>query len=59
MAVDTQTKRMAVSQLGEGETFLPLPDGSIQQNDRYLFLGLYDLVESESSAGTIWWFIYT
>lgn len=57
MAIDSQTKRMSISQLGRGRYFLPRADNAITEPDRKLLLGLYSF-NASSGSGSIWWFIY-
>lgn len=42
MAVDTQLRRLSIIELGfRARGFLPIPDGSVDAEDRYMHLGLY------------------
>lgn len=59
MAIDSQTKRMSIAQLGGGKAFLPRADNVITEPDRKLLLGLYSFADSSGGSGNIWWFIYS
>lgn len=63
MAINTATKRMSISQLGEGTPhFLQVADGAVSVKDRFIGLNLYSgIADTEVIAGgtnPLWWFIY-
>lgn len=56
--MNTKTKRFSMTQLGEGDHLLPVPDATIHKRDRLLLLGLYSgILDVEASGNIFWWYI--